>query len=583
MKKCFFLFIITIVIVLALNISIGCVNMQQQNNSVYKTANKMLSSYNYDTYPQAIDELQKEYDELSLRREALAKLNGNRNAYHYNSSMTIDKAREIVGKSQMTDEQMDSRQKLLSYCMERIDYAVSYADYISDMKNNTANMSNVSIFKSGIYRNIAHVRSDYYGLENIHISPESDIGVKRLFSDRITDILAVITALICSLFYSVNMRKNSSGKSYAVVFLIAFSVGTILLYTTNILVIDHFVGIGDLTRTVQSVSDYRSCAYVISVGTLIVARTAVKLIAVMILYLLSAIVFSAKKHVRFILLTAFIAAELTLNITNSRISFIKLFNAENILGKYCNISISDEYLNGALILSIFCTLLFFIILLLFFKTINKMILLAKEEAEKKYFDEINIKYNETRSIRHDMKNHLTAVAILLDDGKINEARKYLDEISGEMDNARPPMKTGCMPLDALLFKKISDIEKSGIPIDINFFVGFSDTLISEYDLCGIFGNILDNAFEACKNLPEEKRGITLLVKRQMDMICIFSENNYKDINANLSTLKSDKSAHGIGLSRIRRISEKYGGTVDISAVNGVFSISVLLNINPTNE
>ncbi|MCM1226660.1 MAG: GHKL domain-containing protein [Clostridium sp.] len=579
MKKSFFLFLITIAAALVLNISISCVNMQQQNNSVYKAADKMLSAYNYDTYSQAMEDMQKEYDDLSMRRGALAKLNGNRNAYYYNSNMTMDKAREIAGKLQMTDEQMDSRQKLLTYCMERIDYAVSYTDYISDMKNNTANMSNVSIFKSGIYRNITHVRADYYGLENIHISPESDIGVKQLFSDRITDILAVMTALICGSFYSLHMRKNSTGKSNAVVFLIVFSAGTVLLYTANILVIGHFAGIGDLNRAVQSVSDYRSCAYAISVGTLILARTAVKLIALMTLYLLSATMFSAKKNVKFILLAAVITLELTLNITNSRISFTKLFNAENIIGKYGNISISGEYLNITLILSVFCAVLFLTMLLLSFKTINKMILFAKAEAEKKYFDEINIKYNETRSIRHDMKNHLTAVAILLDDGKINEARRYLNEISVEMDNARPPMKTGCIPLDALLFKKISDIERSGIPIDINFHVGFSETTISEYDLCGIFGNILDNAFEACKNLPEEARGITLLVKRQMDMICIFSENNYADINADLSTLKSDKSAHGIGLNRIRRIAEKYGGTVDISAENGVFSISVLLNVN----
>ena len=213
------------------------------------------------------------------------------------------------------------------------------------------------------------------------------------------------------------------------------------------------------------------------------------------------------------------------------------------------------------------------------KEINNTLLIVKEQAEKRYYDEINTRYTEAQIIRHDMKNHLAAIAILLDDGKVSDARMYLKEINSEMENSKLPMKTGLPVLDALLFKKIGVMKKSGIELNIAFAVDLSETGISEYDLCSIFGNILDNSCEACNKLADNEKTVTVAVKRQMDMLCIFCENRYKDINKDLSTQKQDKKHHGLGLNSIKRIAEKYDGTLDINLENETFKLSILLNLN----
>ena len=66
-----------------------------------------------------------------------------------------------------------------------------------------------------------------------------------------------------------------------------------------------------------------------------------------------------------------------------------------------------------MIISVLCIILLLIAVIISKKEIENTLITAKEQAEKKYYDEINTKYSETQMLRHDMKNHLTAIAMLL--------------------------------------------------------------------------------------------------------------------------------------------------------------------------
>ena len=49
--------------------------------------------------------------------------------------------------------------------------------------------------------------------------------------------------------------------------------------------------------------------------------------------------------------------------------------------------------------------------------------------------------------------------------------------------------------------------------------------MSEKDIYSLFGNIVDNAIDATKDLPEDKRIISLKIKSAGNMVSI-SESNY---------------------------------------------------------
>ena len=63
------------------------------------------------------------------------------------------------------------------------------------------------------------------------------------------------------------------------------------------------------------------------------------------------------------------------------------------------------------------------------------------------------------------------------------------------------------------------------------------------------------------------------------MVCIICENPYSEIkktSEGFITLKPDRSTHGLGLKRISRIAEKYGGSVEIETKDNIFTVSVLM-------
>ena len=99
-------------------------------------------------------------------------------------------------------------------------------------------------------------------------------------------------------------------------------------------------------------------------------------------------------------------------------------------------------------------------------------------------------------------------------------------------------------------------------------------------MCSVIGNLLDNALEAVKAVSSEERIIELNLKRQQGMLFISCKNPYKGEikteNGRLITSKNDKKNHGIGISSIEQVCQKYQGTMEIQTDNEVFHVLVLL-------
>lgn len=531
---------------------------------------------------EAVSKLTAESEKLRKYRKALELAEKERPRYNING-MTAEEAEQLVSSYSLTDKQAEARQRVIELSIERLNYVRNYPEYIKSIRANAQEMMSVSIFSNKLKNNILSTEKKYYGFENISISSEQDAGINILFKDRITDILCVMTMLVCAVLYVLGCRSTAVGKVVeksrlpALILLVSFTV--ILMYAENAFIAERAVGLGDLSRSVQSVWEYISCPYEISAGTFAAFRILFKLSGCLIVFFISAAFLSSESRLKWCVILIPLIAETAFTIFNTEWHIYSLFNTEKIIGKYRNVYILGESADLTLILTISTAVLLILSSLWLSRTTAKMLLNEKNAAERKYYDEMTEKYNETRMIRHDIKNHLTAVAMLIDDGKIEDARKYLDDISSEMDKARPPVNTGSLVLDSLLFRKSSDMAKKDITLNTEFFADFSGNQISEYDLCSIFGNILDNAIEACEKLPPEKRYINLKVKRQLDMICIICENPYVEINDDLSTQKADKAYHGFGLKRVRKAAESYSGDVNIKSDDGIFSISVLLNLS----
>ena len=81
------------------------------------------------------------------------------------------------------------------------------------------------------------------------------------------------------------------------------------------------------------------------------------------------------------------------------------------------------------------------------------------------------------------------------------------------------------------------------------------------DIGVLYGNLLDNAIEACRKVPEEKRFIWLENKYQSGkLLLVITNSKTMEKNENLKTTKKDSYSHGRGILSVQRVADKYNGT-----------------------
>lgn len=169
------------------------------------------------------------------------------------------------------------------------------------------------------------------------------------------------------------------------------------------------------------------------------------------------------------------------------------------------------------------------------------------ESQLKHMDEIVLKQNELRRVKHDMANQLIAIKSYLDNADISGGQQYVAGLTDQLQYISPSINTGNNALDAILSTKKSLAESKGIVFNIE--IRISERLpLDAKDLCIIFGNALDNAIEACDRLPEnaEKRIDLLLVQDAHSLFCTLSNTAPANNDRTFTTSKADTINHGLG-------------------------------------
>ncbi len=189
-------------------------------------------------------------------------------------------------------------------------------------------------------------------------------------------------------------------------------------------------------------------------------------------------------------------------------------------------------------------------------------------------------YRQSERLRHDMKNHVIALSGLLAGGEWEKMSAYLENMAGGIPEASADL-TGNRAVDALLYQKRQQAKREQIEWECDVQVP-KNCGIHEFDLCILFGNILDNALEACGRLSCEERRFIEMEARQVKKCFLVEGKNSMDRREQYrdgSTGKRSPKGHGIGLLNVKDVVSRYNGTIRIEAEEGVFSISILLPIS----
>lgn len=197
------------------------------------------------------------------------------------------------------------------------------------------------------------------------------------------------------------------------------------------------------------------------------------------------------------------------------------------------------------------------------------------EAKKKalqdlqdYTHNLETMYNGLRSFKHDYVNILLSMSGYIENGDMDELKKYFEEKIFPTKNLidqgdyklNQLSNIGVLEIKSLLSAKMIYAHESGIDVTIDIPERVDSFLIDTVDLARIMGIFLDNAVEAALTAEQPQIGLNII--QNETGVSIIISNRFQDNGVVLHRLKqkgfSTKNGHqGIGLSNAQKIISSY--------------------------
>lgn len=208
----------------------------------------------------------------------------------------------------------------------------------------------------------------------------------------------------------------------------------------------------------------------------------------------------------------------------------------------------------------------------------------KGTYQQENMENLALALDQAKTARHEYKHHLETLRGLVDDQGGQRAAEYLDSIITQEESDNRVQFSEHPVVNVILstaYRKAQqlDIEmKSSVTVPEH--IGITDV-----DLSQMMNNMIENAFEAIADMPNDKKRFIHLKIGIVDEYIFYlgCENSYDGLPYESGILphstKEDPENHGFGLPAIRRIAEKYRGFLVFSGDGTVSKTQVRLSLS----
>ncbi len=195
--------------------------------------------------------------------------------------------------------------------------------------------------------------------------------------------------------------------------------------------------------------------------------------------------------------------------------------------------------------------------------------------QTEYYDALSSKINEVRAVRHDVRHFVGVIKQLLNEGRYEELKRFLDEYGEKAETDPLPVFCENIVVNSILGYYSLKAKENGVSFRcacaIPKLLSVSDT-----DLCTVLSNALENAIEACRKLESpDARFLSVKARNLNGQLLIKIENSYNGClklrNSGYLTTKSG-DFHGIGLKNIQKVAQICGGFIKIKHDDKIFTL-----------
>lgn len=202
------------------------------------------------------------------------------------------------------------------------------------------------------------------------------------------------------------------------------------------------------------------------------------------------------------------------------------------------------------------------------------------EEQKKHHQILLQNVKTVREQRHDLRYQLTVIRSYSEKGDNRQLIDYLDTLIAKIPSEQKMLYCENMAVNAVVSYYAAIAEEKGIECSIRLIVPEHLEQIADNSLCVIFGNLFENAIDACGRMKEGQMFIRLKSRLQYKALTITMDNSFdgriKEQDGRLISRKRDD--FGIGTGSIAAIAAQHGGSAKFEADGKVFLSSVYVNL-----
>lgn len=199
----------------------------------------------------------------------------------------------------------------------------------------------------------------------------------------------------------------------------------------------------------------------------------------------------------------------------------------------------------------------------------------QNKLQTEYYEKMLENYDKTAKLRHDINNLVQVINVQLSQNTVEsheKAKEIANGISDIMESTKSHKFCNNRIVNAVLFDKTTIAEKDGIKIIDNIILD-DNISITDFDICRIFINLLDNSINALKNYNDNDKIIFISCKKNNNNIYIKCENKFSENN---KKFKKNSELHGYGLKIVKDIAQKYDGDLIIDIQDSTYKTLVVL-------
>ena len=215
------------------------------------------------------------------------------------------------------------------------------------------------------------------------------------------------------------------------------------------------------------------------------------------------------------------------------------------------------------------------------KTLNENAQIKQENTvlnmEQKRYEELRSYMDETRTLRHDFRQHIRVIKELAAEDEYDELKEYVKQFPGILKKSYAPFCAN-MAVDAVAshYAGLAESRNTKMEWDLRL---PKDLPIPEVEFCAMLGNLLENALNATEKVPEEERRIDVVSSMLSgSMLGLSVSNPYiGEVQFDQKNLPvSHVPGHGVGISSVAATVKRYNGDMDITTQDGIFIVNIML-------